>query len=159
MQICQFTLALQRDPADIYQRPGLPFLSLSHSEEEQRAAKPVSLIRRINWNIVYGKTGEGGGPGLKTSAYAQRMTAESSTVCSQVTYVTCTSFGTHPTPELQSAPAPRQYQHKERAGMNTTHVLGLLRRAAVPKGKASREEGSSDEPDPGAQLKARLLVG
>lgn len=109
--------------------------------------------------VVYSKTQEDGGLGLKTSACPQRRTPESITVCSRVMYVICTLLGTHPTPELWSVPAPCEYQDKERLGINTICVLGLICRAAVPKEKESREERSSSEPDLSLQLKARLVLG
>lgn len=108
------------------------FFSLFQSEEEQRAATPISLIRKINWNFVYGET-QGDSPGLKTSACPQRMTREPSPAHSCVIYVTCAFLGSHP--ELQCVPAPRQHQHKERIGMNTTGVLGSASKNCSPKGK------------------------
>lgn len=107
--------------------------------------------------LVYGKTQEGDSPGLKTSACPQRMTPEPGTAHSCVTYVTCTFLGTHP--ELQSVPALYQYQHRERAGMSTTGVLGTASKSCSPNGKQSQDEESSNKPDLSTLLKAKLLVG
>lgn len=117
--------------SDIYHLPRFPFFSLFQSGEQQRGANPISLVRRIHLIVVYSKTQEGGGLGLKTSACPQRRMPESITVCSRVMYVICTLLGTHPTPELWSVPAPCEYQHKERLGMNTICILGLICSAAV----------------------------